>query len=546
MCGIVGVLYNDPQRRVKESLLKCMCNVINHRGPDEMGMWHCGNVGIAMRRLSIIDIAGGSQPIANEDQNVRIVFNGEIYNHRDLRADLEKRGHCYSTNSDTESILHAYEEYGEDCVHRLRGMFAFALWDDRKGKLFLARDRLGIKPLHYYHDGNRFIFGSEIKSLLVCDIPRTMFKPALPAYLAYGYVPDPHTMFENIFKLPPGNSLTWEKGSVSVRRYWDVRFAVEKVYQEEYYIERIMEILNEAVKIRLMSEVPLGAFLSGGIDSSVVVALMARNMAEPVKTFSIGFDHQRFSELKYARLVARQYGTDHYEEIVTPDAEKIIPDLVREFDEPFADSSMIPTYYVSKIARQRVTVALSGDGGDELFGGYDRYLTAPLTRYAEWIPLKFRKLFLRSMGDLLPGWFPGARTLRFLSGDADERYLSAISKGISEIHRRIFSPEFVREVKATDPTPAMWNHLSVVNGRDPLTRRQYLRSQNVFAWRYLDKVGPYQHACVSGSPGAHPRPPSRGVRCLHATGNEGSGHGHQIPVQEGGRTTNSQGGHPSP
>ncbi len=488
MCGIAGIHSRDDRFRVSGEILQRMCDVIYHRGPDETGMWHRDNVGIAMRRLSIIDLSGGSQPIFNEDRTMCVVFNGEIYNHRDVRAALEKRGHRYATNSDTESILHAYEEYGEDCVQHLRGMFAFAIWDGKEEKLFLARDRLGIKPLHYYFDGSRFIFGSEIKSILECDVPREIHKPSLVTYMAYGYVPDPLTMFEKIFKLPPGHVLTLKKGTLKVRRYWDITFEVGKVYPEEHYIERIIEILSEAVKIRLMSEVPLGAFLSGGIDSSVVVALMAKNMAEPVKTFSIGFDHERFTEFRYARMVAERYGTDHHEEIVTPDAEGILPDLVRQFDEPFADSSMIPTYYVSKIAKKRVTVALSGDGGDELFGGYDRYRTSRLGRYADRFPLGARKRVLGRLGSLFPEWFPAVHTVRYLSCSDDERYLSMLSKGLSDIHRKVFHPGLLGEIGTSDPSPVMIEHLASVRGKDSLTRRQYLDVKTYLPGDILTKV----------------------------------------------------------
>ena len=357
MCGITGIVYSDPCRNVEAGLLERMCSVIRHRGPDDSGTWAQGGVGIGMTRLSIIDLASGHQPIHNEDETVWIVFNGEIYNYQELRIHLEKRGHKFYTSSDTETIVHLYEEYGEDCVNHLRGMFAFAIWDSKKEVLFMARDRLGIKPLHYYLDGNRLIFGSEIKSILQCnDVPREMYPPALIKYLPFGYVPDPETMFKEIYKLPPGHLLIYRRGKVHIRRYWDIQYEVENVQPEEFYIERLLEILDEAVRIRLISEVPLGAFLSGGIDSSVIVALMARHMGDPVKTFSIGFDNQKYNELPYARMVARRYGTDHHEEIVNPDTESIIMDLVRQFDEPFADSSAIPTYYVSKMARKWVTV----------------------------------------------------------------------------------------------------------------------------------------------------------------------------------------------
>jgi len=466
-----------------------MCAVIRHRGPDEMGLWINGHVGIGMTRLSIIDVAGGSQPIHNEDETIWIVFNGEIYNYKQLRTDLEKRGHEFYTSSDTETIIHLYEEFGEECVNHLRGMFAFAIWDQNNEKLFMARDRLGIKPLHYLYDGKRFIFGSEIKSILTCnEVQRKVHPSSIITYVAYGYVPDPDTMFAGIYKLPPAHALSYRDGQISVRKYWDVDFNVGEVQPEEFYIERLLDILSEAVKIRLMSEVPLGAFLSGGTDSSTVVALMAMHMSEPVKTFSIGFKNMKYNELPYARMVAERYGTDHHEEIVNPDAESIIMDLVRQFDEPFADSSAIPTYYVSKMAKKWVTVVLSGDGGDEFFGGYDRYLDGSIVKYTSWIPKAFRELVFLNLSKILPEWFPGVNTLRHISGNDDDRYIRKMSKGISTIYEDVFSPEFSDQVSHTDPSPVMMEYLVSLNGKDSLTKRQYLDAKTYLPGDILTKV----------------------------------------------------------
>jgi len=489
MCGITGIVYKDKYDHVDAEVLKKMCVAIRHRGPDESGTWIDGHVGIGMTRLSIIDLAGGSQPIHNEDKTIWIVFNGEIYNYKDLRLDLEKRGHKFYTFSDTETIVHLYEEFGEDCVQHLSGMFAFAIWDQNNEKLFLARDRLGIKPLHYLYDGKRIIFGSEIKSILTCnEVPRKMHPPSMITYVAYGYVPDPDTMFAGIYKLPPAHVLSYRDGQTSVWKYWDVDFNVGEVQPEEFYIERLLEILDEAVRIRLMSEVPLGAFLSGGTDSSTVVALMARHMSEPVKTFSIGFNYQKYDELKYARMVADRYGTDHHEEIVNPDAESIILDLVHQFDEPFADSSAIPTYYVSKMAKKWVTVVLSGDGGDELFGGYDRYLDGSIARYASWIPRTFRQHIFMNLSEILPEWFPGVNTLRHISVDDDERYIRKLSKGISTIHEGVFSREIMEKVSTTDPSPVMLKYMNSLNGKDLLTKRQYLDTKTYLPGDILTKV----------------------------------------------------------
>lgn len=489
MCGIAGLIYADQTARVDITLLEKMCYAIRHRGPDDTGTWVQGHVGMGMTRLSIIDVSGGRQPIHNEDKKVWIVFNGEIYNYRKLREDLLKQGHHFYTSSDTETIVHLYETYGENCVDHLRGMFALAIWDQSRQTLLLARDRLGKKPLHYYFDGDRLIWGSEIKSILQCPgVAREMYPPALVNYLAYGYVPDPDTMFRGIYKLPPGHILIYRNGKIDVRPYWDVEYKVHEIQSEAFYVDRLLDILNEAVKIRLESEVPLGAFLSGGIDSSMVVALMARHMSRPVKTFSIGFEEQSYDELKYARIIAREFGTEHHEEIVKPDAESIILDLVRQFDEPFADSSAIPTYYVSKMARQWVTVALSGDGGDELFGGYSRYLEGTMARVTNWIPRPIKKGIFQNMACLLPEWAPGINTLRHIASDEDERYIRSMSKGISTIHKEVFSKEFCGQVSTTDPSPALIRYLEKVSEKDRVTKRLYQDTKTYLPGDLLTKV----------------------------------------------------------
>src|SRR5438270_6342053 len=373
MCGIVGIVHRDPAHPVSPAMIRQMCDAIRHRGPDDEGVHIDGPVGVGMRRLSIIDLAGGHQPIFNEDRSVLIVFNGEIYNYRELRQILEKRGHHFQTTSDTEAIVHAYEEYGDDCVKQLRGMFTFAIWDRKRQRLLAARDRFGKKPLNYYWDGQRLIFGSEIKSLLEAGIPREINHLALDEYLTYLCVPAPNTHFNGVFKLPAAHILVYEDGQISTRRYWELPFIPTCQDDEATAIERTRALLQEAVEVRLMSEVPLGAFLSGGVDSSVVVGLMSQVMSRPVKTFSIGFEEEEYSELPYARQVAAHFGTDHCEFLVRPDLISVLPQLVWAYDEPFADASMLPTYYVSKLAREHVTVVLTGDGGDEIFGGYTRY-----------------------------------------------------------------------------------------------------------------------------------------------------------------------------
>jgi asparagine synthase (glutamine-hydrolysing) len=489
MCGIAGILFRDKSEHVDEKMIKLMCTVMRHRGPDEWGKWIDKYVGIGMTRLRIIDLDGGSQPIHNEDKSIWIVFNGEIYNYKELRIELEKRGHKFYTNSDTESIIHLYEEFDEECVHRLRGMFAFAIWDGNNEKLFLARDRLGIKPLYYNNNGKRFIFGSELKSILAFkDVPRKVHSPSLINYFAYGYVPDPETMIKGIYKLPPGNTLIYKNGSTKVQKYWDVEFNVSNAEREEYYIERILEILNEAVKIRLMSEVPLGAFLSGGIDSSLIVAIMAKHMSEPVKTFTIGFENQKYDELKYARMVAERYNTDHHEEIVKPDAKSIIIDLVKQFDEPFADSSAIPTYYVCQMAKKWVTVSLSGDGGDELFGGYGRYIDGPIARFFNKVPESIKLKIFMNLSKILPEWCPGINVLRHISVNEDSRYIRKLSKGTSTTHKNIFSNKIVSQINTSDPSAAMLEYMNALKEKDQYTKRQYVDIKTYLPGDILTKV----------------------------------------------------------
>lgn len=373
MCGIVGFIDVERSHDSATQLIDRMCQVIRHRGPDDQGVWVGDGAALGMRRLAIIDLSGGHQPIFNEDENILVVFNGEIYNYHELQQELQARGHHFRTNSDTEAIVHAYEEYGDDCVKHLRGMFTFALWDRKHQRFLAARDRFGKKPLNYYWDGQRLIFGSEIKSILEAGIPREINFIALNEYLVYRYVPTPNTIFKDIMKLPAGHILVYEDGQISTKLYWDLSFMPVCLDDEATAIERTYALLKDAVQVRLMSEVPLGAFLSGGVDSSVVVGLMSTMMSQPVKTFSIGFEEDDYSELPYARQIAKHFGTEHHEFFVRPDLISVLPELIWAYDEPFADASMLPTYYVSKLAREYVTVVLTGDGGDELFGGYDYY-----------------------------------------------------------------------------------------------------------------------------------------------------------------------------
>lgn len=445
MCGIVGILQLDGQAANRERL-QHMNDAIVHRGPDDEGLWLHGPVGLAMRRLSIIDLAAGHQPLCNEDETVWIVFNGEIYNFPELRTQLEQKGHRFRTHSDTETIVHAYEEWGEECPRHLRGMFAFAIYDTKTATLFLARDRVGKKPLVYTTAGGRFLFASEFQALLTQpEVSRAPNLAAFDAFLATTCIPAPLTGYDGIHKLMPGHSLTLREGRITTRRYWELDYGQKIKITEQEAIPELLDRLREAVKVRLLSEVPLGAFLSGGIDSSAVVALMAGLSDKPVKTFSIGFEDGDYSELPHARRLAERYGTDHTEMIVKPDAVAILPRLVRHYGEPYADSSAIPTYYVSQVTRQHVTVALNGDGGDEVFGGYERYYAMKL---AERAPSPLLNLGAKA-SELVPPSMnfrsKRARVKRLLQAAAlprAQRYLRWTSAFSVADKERLYTPAF--------------------------------------------------------------------------------------------------------
>lgn len=374
MCGICGKLNFNKDKVVEKDLIKSMCDTLVHRGPDDEGYYTNKNIGLGMRRLSIIDINTGHQPISNEDEKIWIVFNGEIYNYRILRSELENRGHRFKTNSDTEAIIHLYEDYGVDCLKHLRGMFAFAIWDTESERLFLARDRVGKKPLVYATVNNSIIFASELKAIIQeYAVNKEIDLDALDQYLTFQFVPAPYTILKGIKKLPPASYLICEKGNISVKRYWELDFNNKIIMSEDEYAEGILKELEEAVKLRMISDVPIGALLSGGVDSSAVVAIMARFSDKPIKTFSIGFEEKEYSELKYAKIVGERFNTEHHEFIVKPDIMEILPELAWYYDEPFADKSAVPSYYISKMTREYVKAALNGDGGDEAFAGYNRY-----------------------------------------------------------------------------------------------------------------------------------------------------------------------------
>ncbi|PWA04864.1 asparagine synthase (glutamine-hydrolyzing) [Flavobacterium psychrotolerans] len=376
MCGIAGLIRKSVA--VEQTEIEKMTDALSHRGPDGSGFYVSGNMGIGHRRLSIIDLEGGKQPLCNEDQTIWITFNGEIYNYLELRAVLLQKGHRFKTHSDTEAIVHAYEEWGTDCVTKLRGMFAFAILDNNKKELFIARDHFGIKPLVYAVTSGIFCFASELQVLKkVKGIDWSTNLVALDQYLQFQYIPAPNTIYSQAHKLPPAHWMRVKNDGtiLEIKRYWQLEFREGSVKTEAEWAEGLSEVLKESVKAHLVSDVPFGAFLSGGIDSSAVVGYMAQQMQQPVKTFSIGFKEEHYSELKYARMVAKHWKTDHHEEIVEPDALSILPQLAKHYGEPFGDSSAIPTWYVSRLARRHVTMVLTGDAADELFAGYQSYTT---------------------------------------------------------------------------------------------------------------------------------------------------------------------------
>ncbi len=448
MCGIAGVIAPIAEIPGRNALA-AMAAAMVHRGPDEGAVACYGRAGFAFRRLSIIDVAGGAQPIANEDGTCHLICNGEIYNYRTLRHELEGLGHRFRTASDVETILHGYEEWGDQAVERLRGMFALAIWDARRERLLLARDRLGKKPLVYCAWSGGFAFASELQGLVAHPgVPRRVALEAIHQYLTYQYVPAPLTAFQDVLKLPPAHRLVWERERIRVERFWSPRSQPPLVIEEAEAAAELRRLLGEAVRLRLMSEVPLGAFLSGGVDSSSVVALMAEHGR--VKTFSIGFEEQDFSELPYARLVAQRYDTEHHELIVRPDAAEVLPRLVRHYGEPYADSSALPTYYLARMTREHVTVALNGDGGDELFAGYDRYRALPIYAAAARLPRVRRgaQRLIKALGRHAP-----LRLGRLVLAAADrpeESYARTMSCFSPEEKLALYSPELRSKLEELD------------------------------------------------------------------------------------------------
>ncbi|MCP4672186.1 MAG: asparagine synthase (glutamine-hydrolyzing) [Desulfobacula sp.] len=495
MCGISGI-YNIDGRPVDKDLLVRMNDTLSHRGPDDSGYHIKNNLGLGHRRLSIIDLNTGQQPIYNEDKSVVVVFNGEIYNFEEIRKILISKGHKFSTKTDTEIIVHGYEEWGFECLEKFQGMFSFALWDEKKNLLFLARDRLGIKPLYYYFDENRFYFASEIKAIIEDrTINRKMNNQALSDYFSIGYVPTPKSIFQNISKLPAGHFLVLQNKQKRVQKYWDLEFCPDLRLTESQWCEKIIEVLRESVRLRLISDVSLGAFLSGGIDSSLIVGLMAELMDDSVITNSIGFSVDKYNELEYARETAQIFNTSHNEFTVNPDALNVIDKLSWHFDEPMADSSSIPTYYVSKMARENVTVALSGDGGDENFAGYRRYYFDLLeNKLRNIIPGQIKKQVIGKIASIYPQgpWLPqvmrGKTLLTNLSNDPVHGYFNSMSFFLPDAKSNLFTQDFIKELAGYDSIDVFQKHYNDCASSDPLTKIQYIDFKTYLSEDILTKV----------------------------------------------------------
>jgi asparagine synthase (glutamine-hydrolysing) len=499
MCGIVGIFDTRGSRPIDPELVRRMNETQHHRGPDEGDVYTEAGVGFGHRRLSVIDIASGQQPMFNAAGDVGVVFNGEIYNFPELTEELTQLGYVFRTKSDTETIVHAWEAWGEECVHHLRGMFAIAVWDRNKQTMFMARDRLGVKPFFYavLPDG-MFIFGSELKSLRAHPgLPHAIDPRAVEDYFAYGYIPEPKTIYQSAFKLSPGFCLTVKVGQPipAPRQYWDVPFKPHAPMTDKQAQDELIVRLREAVKIRLKAEVPLGAFLSGGVDSSGVVAMMAGLMNEPVNTCSIGFNDKAFNESEYAEQVATQYKTHHHTDVVDTDDYALLDTLADLYDEPYADSSAIPTYRVCQLARKRVTVALSGDGGDENLAGYRRYkMTMAEDSVRSRLPMGVRKAVFGPLGRLYPkaDWAPrvfrAKTTFESLARDLVEGYFHSVSLMSDAMRERLFSDKFKASLKGYRAIDVMREHAANSPTQDPLSMIQYLDMKTYLPGDILTKV----------------------------------------------------------
>jgi asparagine synthase (glutamine-hydrolysing) len=496
MCGICGIFEYERREEISREFVHRMTETIVHRGPDDEGIFVGPGIGFGFRRLSIIDVAGGHQPLSNEDGRIWVMLNGEIYNFPELHAELVGKGHQFATRSDTETIVHLYEEYGTDCFRRLRGMFAIAIWDSRERKLVLARDRVGKKPLYYAADGKHILFGSELKCLLAANgLAKAIDPEALSDYFSLGYIAAPKTIYRGVRKILPGHYLEVSARGLQEVGYWDISFAKVENRTEEEWCERLRHAICEATRVRLMSDVPLGAFLSGGVDSSAVVAMMSHLLKRPVTTCSIGFEDKEYNEAEYARKVSEQFHTDHYEQTVHPQAVDIINKLVWHYDEPFADSSAIPTYYVSAVARQHVTVALGGDGGDENFAGYRRYMFDQFeNKLRSFVPTGMRRSVFGHLGRWYPAlaWAPrvfrGKATLQSLSRSPLEGYFNSLSIFRPDEKPHLLSGDFAAGLRGYDSIDVFRQHYERADTDDPLTKIQYVDIKTYLPDDILAKV----------------------------------------------------------
>lgn len=494
MCGISGFMYFDGAP-VDEALLREMTGVLKHRGPDEEGVYLGAGAALGHRRLSIIDLSSGQQPLCNEDRTIWISFNGEIYNYRELQKDL-KASHTFRTRSDTETIVHLYESYPQNFIEKLRGMFAFALWDERDRTMILARDRVGKKPLYYYLDREKLVFASEIKAILRHPgIDLTIDGEAVSDYVSLGYIPAPKSIYRSIRKVQPGHYLRVRSAKVEEIQYWDLHFNEAAQRSEEEWRDNLLDELKTAVEIRLMSEVPLGAFLSGGLDSSGVVAMMSKILDHPVKTATISFQEKRFDESRFGRQVSNHLKTEHYERTVTPEKTSAIEKLAWHYDEPFGDSSALPTYFVSQVAREKVTVALSGDGGDENFAGYTRYLMDQQeNRVRNLLPYGLRRVVFGPLARIYPklDWAPqflrGKTTFQSLSFDHVQGYFDTMSTFRKYEKSSILSGELKKTLGGYDTTDIFRNYYRCANTADPLSRIQYVDVKTYLTDDILTKV----------------------------------------------------------
>ncbi len=474
MCGICGYIdYRNPIED-RRALMHKMCDLMAHRGPDAHGYYFKDNIALGHRRLSIIDLSTGTQPMSDADKTVWIVYNGEIYNFLEIKKNLIQKGYSFRTRSDTEVLINGYQAYGIDLLGHLNGMFSFAIWDEKEKRLFAARDRLGKKPLYYYHDDKCFIFSSELKSLIINpEISREINIEAVDQYFSFGYIPAPLTIFKNIYKLRAAHYLIWKNGNIQTDKYWDVEYHPAEVTQsEDEYLEELMALLKESIHRRLISDVPLGAFLSGGIDSSTVVGLMSQVSSERVKTFTIGFSERQYSEVDDAKSVADKFDTQHHEYNVSPNAVEIIPKIVWHFDEPFADSSAIPTYYVSQIARKHVTVILSGDGGDELFAGYKRYMEKNQYEIYKSIPRIIREKIIGRIARSLP---ISAKGRNFLLGVSllEKKQNLEIIELYPYIKNDLFTHDFIEQLESYDTPGSLIDYWGGFPQSSLLSKMQY-------------------------------------------------------------------------